>query len=199
MEIIIPNYLSLPHCRTQNFTIDARMAGRFVWLIGSIIRLTAMQNHGYLSLLYWELAGSNDYLHSIPFNLGIKPFFYSNQFISDYLVGFFIALALSTLPNKGSSKRVSIKAHNFRKLADLTFPLYVFHHPLLVLWKSLFNFRLNDRAQMWLAIFSSVIISLLIGIFLEKQRHFWSLLFKKLFAEIRKFASQINPGNRQTI
>jgi peptidoglycan/LPS O-acetylase OafA/YrhL len=139
------------------------------------------------------------FLNSLPFKLGIKPFFYSNQFITDYLVGFLIAFALGTLPNKQSSQFVSTSAYKFRKFADLTFPLYVFHHPILILWKSIFDFHMNDRLQMWLAISISIAISLLIGTILENQRHLWTSLFRNIFAEIRKWARQITPRNRQTI
>ena len=139
------------------------------------------------------------FFNSYPFKLGIKPFFYSNQFISDYLAGFFIAIALSTLPNKQSSLFASRNAYKFRKFADLTFPLYVFHHPLLILWKSIFDYHMNDRLQMWLAISLSIAISLLIGIILENQRHLWTSLFRNIFSEIRKWSRQTSPGNSQAI
>lgn len=73
----------------------------------------------------------------------------------------------------------------FRKIADLKFPVYVLHFPLLVQWRALFDYKINNRAQLWQAFVTVCIISAVIGIILEKQRFAWVHFFKWLVPLIR--------------
>ncbi|MBK0380661.1 acyltransferase family protein [Mucilaginibacter segetis] len=121
-----------------------------------------------------------EFVPSYPYRIGYVPLYYANQFVTDWVVGVFIAAALWILPT-GNSLSADLRISAWvRKIADLTFPLYVLHFPLLVLWRAVFGFRLNDATQLWEVIISVVIASLLIGVILEKQRHLWSAFFKWL-------------------
>src|SRR6185312_1539892 len=69
------------------------------------------------------------YVPIIPYVIGKPPLFFSNQFITDYILGFFIAVALWIAPSDGNSKSKSKWVKQYRIAADLTFPLYVLHFP----------------------------------------------------------------------
>ncbi|MFD2826839.1 acyltransferase family protein [Leeuwenhoekiella polynyae] len=120
------------------------------------------------------------FLPAIPFKLGVPPLYYSNQFVTDYILGFLIGLALLFMPLTPSPTQVEKWAVRLRKMGDLTFPLYVLHHPLLILWKAVFGFQLDNRIDMWVAFWGVLIISCFLGILLERQRYFWNAFFKRL-------------------
>lgn len=125
------------------------------------------------------------YVPAMPFKIGYKPLYYANQFFTDWIVGIITAAALWILPS-GDRAHVSAGWEGwFRKLADLTFPLYVLHFPLLILWRCLFGFRLNDAAQLWQALISVLVTAGLIGILLEMQRPLWGRFFKWSLTSLR--------------
>jgi len=121
------------------------------------------------------------YLPFTPYVIGIKPLFYSNQFITDYLSAFFIACALWILPSGNQSTIKSIWIDRYRTIADLTFPLYLLHFPLLVFCLSIFENYGNNIAQMWISTFFVLIISFLIGRVLENKRPLWIKFFSWQF------------------
>ena len=121
------------------------------------------------------------YLKPFPNPLGKAPFFYSNQFLTDWVVGLFIALSLWFMPIETKFTTESNFTKKFRKVADLTFPIYVLHYPLLVLYRLTCNYNLYDLMQMWQALGVVLLISVLLGILLESQRFYWVQVFKYLF------------------
>jgi len=138
------------------------------------------------------------YLPSMPYIIGYKPLYYANQFVTDWIIGIFVAAALWILPTTGGFGLQTKLATWFRNIADLTFPLYVLHFPLIVLWRSLFGFTVNDLGQLWLAIVSVLMTSAIIGIVLEKQRFLWSRFFKWVLNFIKHIFSKgknsaVNP------
>ena len=125
-------------------------------------------------------------LPPLPYVIHLGPLYYANQFFTDWVLCVFVAGALWILP-AGSAKYVHTRAEGwFRAVADVTFPLYVLHYPLLVLWRAVYGFHFNDTAQMWKALICIVIIVAVIGVVLEKQRPWWSAFFKKLLIFLRK-------------
>lgn len=119
-------------------------------------------------------------LPAMPYIIHFKPLYYANQFFTDWIIGIFIAGALWLLPNGRPEHQPSPAEIGFRKIADLTFPLYVLHFPLMLLWQALFGIHFNDITQLWRALVAVVITSAVIGVFLERQRPIWSAMFKKI-------------------
>jgi peptidoglycan/LPS O-acetylase OafA/YrhL len=120
------------------------------------------------------------FVPAIPFMIGYKPLYYANQFITDWIIGICVAAALWVLPTINDLSAHANWAKWFRKMADLTFPLYVLHFPLLILWRCLFGYTINDKTQLWEAIISVLTASAIIGLILEKQRFLWVKFFKWL-------------------
>jgi len=125
------------------------------------------------------------FVPSFPFMIGYKPLYYANQFVTDWVAGFFIAIPLWILPTTDIAAKKTRWTTAFRYIADLTFPLYVLHFPLLILWRCLFGYRLNDTVQLWEAIISVIIAAGLLGVLLEEQRPLWDTFFKWLLNHVK--------------
>jgi peptidoglycan/LPS O-acetylase OafA/YrhL len=97
-------------------------------------------------------------------------------------VGLFIAAALWILPT-GDHLSTELKFANwFRKAADLTFPLYVLHFPLMVLWRALFGYKAYDMLQLWQVLASVLVVSIATGCFAGNAAPLWTRFFKWLGA-----------------
>ncbi|MDB5086232.1 MAG: Peptidoglycan/LPS O-acetylase OafA/YrhL, contains acyltransferase and SGNH-hydrolase domain [Mucilaginibacter sp.] len=117
------------------------------------------------------------YISPLPFKIGKPPLYFASQFISDWIVGFFIGLALWLIP---ASRVVFKQSKQLRTIANLTFPLYVLHNPLLILWSVAFHNKFTKVADLWLPFSVVLTVSVILGIALEKQRYLWVNLFKYL-------------------
>jgi peptidoglycan/LPS O-acetylase OafA/YrhL len=91
------------------------------------------------------------------------------------------AVALWLLPNVELSILKDSFVNKYRVIADLTFPLYVLHLPLILLFRTLVPFKVNDYVQYFTCVFCIIIVAGILGYILEKQRYIWIKLFKKLF------------------
>jgi len=125
------------------------------------------------------------FLPPLPYVIHLKPLYYANQFFTDWVIAIFVAAALWILPNGNSNQPVSKRANIFRKIADLTFPLYVLHFPLIVLWRATIGIDYDNFGQLCVAITFVLITASIIGYFLEKQRPLWSRFFKWLLTNVR--------------
>jgi len=114
----------------------------------------------------------------MPFIIGTNYLLYANQFFTDWVTGLCFAVALWLLPQGAAApKHQPARAGWFRKLADLTFPLYVLHYPLLILWGAMFTFK-NSAVQFWSAVTSVFFIAIIAGYFLDRERKVWQRLFR---------------------
>lgn len=121
------------------------------------------------------------YVPSYPFKIGSPPLFYSYQFITDWLISVFVGLAFWILPTNNLKPVHKQKEMIFRKVADLTFPLYVMHYPLLILYRSIFGLKLYNSVQYISVVLFAIAICACIGLVLDKYRYLWVNLFKYLF------------------
>ncbi|MDR3697540.1 acyltransferase family protein [Mucilaginibacter sp.] len=137
------------------------------------------------------------FLPFLPNQVGTKPLFWAAQFITDWIIGTFVAFSLWLIPqkNKSQSKNEQPKTwyKYFRKFADLTFPLYVLHDPLLIFFRAILGSGgLHNTAQMWLALSVTLCVCLIIGNYLEKKRHLWSEFFGKLLSYTKVIIEKID-------
>ncbi|MBF9221034.1 acyltransferase family protein [Hymenobacter ruricola] len=124
------------------------------------------------------------YVPAWPVAVGVRPLFLSGQFVTDWLVGALVALAIWGLPGAGPGV-ASTGAPAFRRLAELSFPLYAFHFPLLVLWRVALGWRANDWLQLGQVVAGICVAAGLLGIAFERQRRGWIRLFERLAGVIR--------------
>lgn len=117
-----------------------------------------------------------------PYVLGTKPWFFAAGFITDAVVGIFVAAAFYFFPKRNA---VFNNSHGrlyyyLRILADLAFPIYILHGPLLVLFKTLYKFQENNLMQLVLVIISVLFISLSLGLIMRKYKKAWIVLFNNV-------------------
>lgn len=127
------------------------------------------------------------YVPIFPRPIGTPPLFFANQFITDWVNGLFFAVALWFLPLSKHVVPAGNWVASFRKVADLTFPIYVLHNPLLILSRAILGYEKNNIAHMWQNLIVVLIASAIIGVFLEKQRPLWSKSFGTLLGLKEKF------------
>jgi peptidoglycan/LPS O-acetylase OafA/YrhL len=119
------------------------------------------------------------FLPSVPSPVNTGKFYWADQFVTDWIIGIFIGIALFILPttvNKGltgNTKGVVL----LRKLGDLTFPIYVLHFPLLVLAKSVLSNTTSRFMQFCIGFTCVFIACAIFGMFLESKRVYWSKFF----------------------
>ncbi|WP_225869526.1 acyltransferase family protein [Pedobacter psychroterrae] len=126
------------------------------------------------------------YLPALPFQLGQPPFNYANQFIKDIILGLFLSVALYSVTETTKTNIQPAFLDRFRKVANLTFPLYLFHFPLLALWQAVFPVRSGDIIQFWIAMISILVIIVPIALFLENKRKWWDRIFDFPIKTLRK-------------
>ena len=115
-------------------------------------------------------------LPALPLAVGDKPLFMAGQFVTDWVVGALVACAVWCVPAGGVSG-LGAWARSLRRVADLAFPLYVLHFPLLVLGRALLAWRVNDLTQMWLVVAGVILLAVFAGWLLERNRGYWTRFF----------------------
>jgi peptidoglycan/LPS O-acetylase OafA/YrhL len=130
------------------------------------------------------------YLPPYPRTTNFPPLFYSGKFLSDYILGVLVSLVIWLLPeikfttSFSSSRGLRI----FRLVADLTFPLYVFHNPLLIFFKSVINFQLNNYSQMLFVILLVFVICSFVGFYIDRYKKIWDKLFSIILVKFRSLS-----------
>jgi len=157
-----------------------------IWIFGCFAYRAQKKDFGLLNwilsvLLIVASFFAMIYLPAFPKGIGSAPFYFANQFVTDWVVGAMFAVALWLLPNVELSILKDSFVNKYRVIADLTFPLYVLHLPLILLFRTLVPFKVNDYAQYFTCVFCIIIVAGILGYILEKQRYIWIKLFKKLF------------------
>ena len=127
------------------------------------------------------------FLPSIPNSINTTNLHWADKFISDFIISFIIGLIFYLLPYGTKATTYSIAIRWFRKLADLTFPIYVLHFPLLVLSESILPHIFTSKFTLfWCSIVSVFIVCSTIGLFLEKFKSFWTSLFSYVIKALEK-------------
>ena len=156
---------------------EAGISYRLRWVIGILCML--------MPVFLMEI------MPAMPFTLGRKPLYFANQFFTDYVVGITLSAGIWLLPNVDTKKVMHHRLNAaMRSLANLTFPLYLLHAPLFILYRSILGTHKGNLAAMLAAIIVVLTVTLGIGYFINKTHIYW----KKYFALILQ---KITPENRQ--
>lgn len=134
------------------------------------------------------------YLQPYPYELGQKPLFFANQFVTDWVIGLPVAAALWLLPEtvaRPANAPGERFIHRLRVAADLTFPIYVLHQPIMVLFLVVFGLQRNDLGQLWVAGICILVVASLIGFWLDRQRSLWMRFYKWLFASVEGLVRRV--------
>ncbi|UOG74829.1 acyltransferase [Hymenobacter tibetensis] len=170
-----------------------------IWLAGFAayrlpkLRISTSMSWLILGVLIVATSFSVVYFPILPYTIGAPPLYFTNQFLTDWVNGFLFSIALWFLPLSTYSVPAKSWVSWFRKLADLTFPIYILHTPLLILSRYISDYQKYNITQMWQCVAVVLITSALIGVVLEKQRPMWTKLFKNLFSLTSHFQWSNQP------
>lgn len=153
-----------------------------IWLMGVGAYLWAkpawVANYSWLWTGGWLTLASAAvvFLPALPVAVGAKPLFMAGQFATDWVVGALFGLAVWSLP-AGSRPARPVGGSALRTAADLSFPVYALHFPLLVLGQVVAGKRVNDVAQMGVVVVGVLAAASLLGWLCDTQRTRWRRLF----------------------
>ena len=160
-----------------------------VWLMGCaaywLPRPQTSRRWAWIGVLLALLAAvwAIEVIRPWPFYIGAAPFYFANQFATDWVAAIFVAAGLWLVPPSQLRSALALPSAlvgRVRAAADLTFPIYVLHFPLLVLWRVVVGTRVGNSAQYALAVSAVLLFSCALGVLLERQRSRWSQLFRWL-------------------
>jgi len=162
-----------------------------IWLFGMLaFKLPKLKIKGYSLIIYLILILSFSFvilfkMPALPFEIGTKPMYFAGQFIKDWVLGLLLGLFFWLLPLSNTKQESSTLVFKFRKLADLTYTIYLIHLPILYLIIQICTIDKINIFQFF--IYSSLIILLSgsIGYFLESKRNFWNILFENFFSKLK--------------
>lgn len=110
-----------------------------IWLMGCAAYYLPSKHFNRKLIFYIALALvvltliATIYFPLLPKPIGTIPFYFANQFLTDWLLGFLIATGIWLVSGSRFESHKKSYSQKLRKIADLTFPLYVLHNPLFVL------------------------------------------------------------------
>lgn len=155
-----------------------------MWLLGWLVyhlprlRISDALSWIFISLLIIIAGYMMIYLPSMPNEVHTTRLHWADKYLSDGIVSLFVAGAFYLLPN-GRKNQINLGLEaNFRIIADLTFPIYVMHFPLLVLSRVIFSHLDNKTYQFLLSLIFVFICCAVIGYYLERKRKYWNNFFK---------------------
>ncbi|MBO9699689.1 MAG: acyltransferase [Sporocytophaga sp.] len=142
-----------------------------------------------LVILFFGICGIVvSFMPSFPAPLGTFPLVFAAQFVTDWTIGVLVSIGLWFIPVQDEKKIQKDKlAKKVRKLADLTFPIYVLHFPFLSLWKVVFGIKVNDYIDMAIASMVVLIVVSFLGKILDSQRVLWTNMLNNGFEKVRTF------------
>lgn len=121
-----------------------------------------------------------------PFPLnGRAPWFFSAPFLSDYVTGITLAVAIWLLPTQDIAQHSKSTVFRFRQLGDLTFSIYLLHFPLVILFKGLYPYKINAAALILIGL-SVTASTVVIGRGLESKRPFWRVIIGEMLENIKR-------------
>ncbi|MES2775211.1 MAG: acyltransferase [Bacteroidota bacterium] len=161
-----------------------------IWIMGCLAyKMRRLQISNKTAWLLFLLGMSAsllllEVLPSMPFAMGQAPLHFANQFVTDIIIGFFVAVALFGISHIRVNTQAPSSIISFRKIADLTFPLYLLHYPLLVLWQSFFATEKGNIIQFGIAVICILSVIVVLGLFLESKRNWWNNIIGYLLKSI---------------
>lgn len=157
-----------------------------IWISGYLAfvyndKLLKFKSYFFFILCLLATYVSYLFLKPYPYLIGYKPFYFANQFLTDFITGLLFALSIMVLPENKELNISDKFVKQFREIADYTFPIYILHYPILKLCKALMEYKLHLDIQFYLSLLISLLISVLLGKLFGKFRSNWTEFFNYFF------------------
>lgn len=128
-----------------------------------------------------------------PFPMGTAPFYFSASFLSDWVFAAGVALVMAginRLPLSAGEQR----AQQFRRLGDLTFPIYLFHFPIVFFATHVLAIHPTTWTEgaMWAAAAMAVVLPL--SLLNERTRPAWRAWADQLAGASTRWTGKTKNG-----
>jgi len=122
-------------------------------------------------------------LPGMPHEVGTPRLFWGAAYITDWIVGVFVAVGIWLMPTDVEPRLKDSKAlKNVRMIANLTFPIYVLHYPLLVLARCILPVTLSRGMQWTIGGSVTLLVCILLGLVFESYKNSWKDFFDWLLS-----------------
>ncbi|PAY17878.1 hypothetical protein CKO51_19505 [Rhodopirellula sp. SM50] len=171
------------------------------WLIGvAVLRLESRRPRNvvaqWMLLLVGMVVGAV-LVHGglgFPHREGRPPLNYSSAFVTDWILAASVGMILFAMRGLLRTGASPIVMRVARRLGDLTFPVYIFHFPLLAFFAALSGAESFNRGPInLLGIGCAFVASVALGLISERFRPRLASMIKLRFAWLRR---TIRPRNR---
>jgi peptidoglycan/LPS O-acetylase OafA/YrhL len=107
-----------------------------------------------------------------PGKVGYPPYFFSNAWISDFVLGVLVASLIVFFHQASAQWRFpSVVSVPIRSGANMTFSLYLLHHPILVFLAAALTYDHTSRTQTGLLLITLFLLVALVSAVTEARRH----------------------------
>jgi peptidoglycan/LPS O-acetylase OafA/YrhL len=163
------------------------------WLFGVLVYVAGSRSaappgraYGYFILGVAALLIFIIVIPDYPKRLGTPPYYFSAAFVSDWGLAAGVAFTIAGFDSWLRSNLNATLVHGaaaivVRNLADHTFPLYLYHFPVLVFVTAIVPFDKNSTGQRLVMTGATLVVVLLLGWVTESQRKRWKSLFEWLW------------------
>jgi peptidoglycan/LPS O-acetylase OafA/YrhL len=172
--------------RSRWLALISRKTAAFA-IIGSALGWVIVVDGG------WAGAVGNELSSVIGAELWRKGLGWSRYFLTDYMVGIIVAVNFCAVRVLLADAKVTrapfVRA--IRLLSLLTFPLYLFHQPLLLFFASLSPTGMSNASRLMFVLVSPLVVVAILTPFCEYLRACMRCIFTNLFqrAKLRRSAS----------
>ncbi len=144
------------------------------WIVVSLLLILSL-------VLMVELSG-------MPYPVLHPPLFWAAAFFTDWIVGFFVALAIWLFPTDVERPLQDTRLlRKMRSIANLTFPIYVLHYPLLILMKCILPAILSTAMLSALDGLLTLWICVCLGLLFDAYKSKWKDYFTRLVGRVTGF------------
>ena len=181
--------------RLASLALAAAIAGPNIlllmpcWIVGAVVCLRRQWLGRHIAFpMVTFFAGLLLFVASIaampplPFAMGTPRWFFSASFLTDWVT----ALAVATLVASVAAMRLQWPGARaiawLRRGGDLTFPLYLFHYPLIVFLTAALPFDKSSPLQVAGIVAGLLVVVAALGTAVEATRPRWARLFEGLFS-----------------
>lgn len=126
---------------------------------------------------FWDFSVFSDlFIEAAP------PLYFSSHFVFDWVYGAVIAVNLFSIGFVLDVVKIpSFIERIIKYLSSITFSLYLFHLPMLVLVGALLRYNRSSYLQIVPILTGIIIVVALLSEITEKQRNFWRRILKNIF------------------
>lgn len=119
---------------------------------------------------------------AFPYQVGYKPLYMANAFLSDLLIALFVGFSFWILPTNLETKiKDSALIKKFRFFSNLTYPIYLFHFPMLVVYRCfLYQSKFSNLTNYCIGLITILGCCVMAGSYFELKKGWWYRFFKDI-------------------